>query len=124
MIYLASAYTHADESVMQRRYEHACKACALAVSAGLIIYSPIAHWHPIAKQYGLRRDFEFWEESNKLFITLAKSFWILDSNGLEYSSGVKSDLRTWLNRNDEAYLISVENDELAIISAIHEIGKI
>ena len=48
MIYLASPYTHDDPNVERERYESVCTVCAKFARLGKHVYSPIAHWHPIA----------------------------------------------------------------------------
>lgn len=60
-IYLASPYTSDSEALRQMRYDEACKACAKLIAGGNIVFSPIAHSHPLVR-YGLRGDFEYWRE--------------------------------------------------------------
>lgn len=48
MIYLASPYTHSDVHVREWRFREACRAAAALLRAGITVFSPIAHSHPIA----------------------------------------------------------------------------
>jgi len=92
MIYIASPYTHKDKEVMQQRYEDVCKFCYDAVQRGYLVYSPIAHWHPIAEKYGLSRDEAWWRELDEDAIKVSSRLWVLKLDGWEYSSGVKREV--------------------------------
>ncbi len=59
MIYLASPYSHPDARVRQRRFEEACQAAAAITRAGLSVFSPISHSHPIAR-YGVPTGWDYW----------------------------------------------------------------
>jgi len=92
MIYLASPYTSADSDLMDRRYELICNACAGYTKSGLHVYSPIAHWHPIAKQYDLPRDADYWQEHNFLMIEYCPDFWAIKFPGWQSSIGLAAEV--------------------------------
>lgn len=58
---------------------------------GLVIYSPIAHCHPIAVRVGLPRDWQFWEKFDRTMLSNAKELWILKLPGWECSRGVAAE---------------------------------
>ena len=60
MIYLASPYTHVDAAVRESRFDAACLATSTLLRAGLHVYSPIVHSHPLVR-YGLPIEWEFWQ---------------------------------------------------------------
>ncbi len=49
MIYLASPYTHVDAAVRESRFDAACLAMSTLMRAGLSVYSPIVHSHPLVR---------------------------------------------------------------------------
>lgn len=90
-IYLASPYTSDSEALRQMRYDEACKACAKLIAGGNIVFSPIAHSHPLVR-YGLRGDFEYWREWCLSFIKdWATDFYILALPGWEHSRGIMAE---------------------------------
>lgn len=91
MIYLASPYTHKDPSVMEARFNKVTAVSAQLINRGLVIYSPIMHFHPIAVRHELPRDFAFWKEVNLQILKRCDSLWILDLIGLYESRGVTEE---------------------------------
>jgi hypothetical protein len=70
MIYLASPYSHPDPDVMLARFEAACRHAALLMRLGHIVFSPIAHSHPVALHGKL--------DALSHSIWLAQDFWFID----------------------------------------------
>jgi len=91
-IYLASPYTHDDPQVMKKRYLAACLKASQLAKEGYYVYSPIAHWHPIAKLYGLPRDWEFWKRLDRESIQLMDEVWILRLEGWSVSIGLGNEV--------------------------------
>jgi len=92
MIYLASPYTDPDPKVMQMRYEMVCEACAGLANKKRVVFSPVAHWHPIAIKYDLPRDYKFWEIQNYGVISCCFRFYVLTLNGWDTSIGIKYEV--------------------------------
>jgi len=91
MIYLASPYDDPDESVRETRYLNACKACAMLTKRQLVVYSPIVHWHMVAKFYKLPKGHEYWKFHDRHMILLGESFWILKLHGWQESVGIHKE---------------------------------
>jgi nucleoside 2-deoxyribosyltransferase len=49
MIYLASPYSHPDPLIQELRFLRVCAKAADLIAQGVNIYSPIAHWHTVAR---------------------------------------------------------------------------
>ena len=92
MIYLASPYTHEQAAVMERRFELACAVVAELVKEDHVIYSPIAHFHPIAVRHELPRDFSFWQRQNLSMLSKADTLLVLRLDGWETSKGVANEI--------------------------------
>jgi len=93
MIYIASPYTHKNKKVMQNRYEAVCAFCAQATLTENFVYSPIAHWHPIAIKHLLPRNAEWWKEYNEHFLALASELWVLKLGGWMESEGILREVK-------------------------------
>ena len=93
MIYLASPYSDPDPNVMQARYDKVCEACAGLANKGITVYSPIAHWHPIAMKYNLPKTYFFWELHDQEMIKGCYRFVILKLFGWDTSKGIKKEIK-------------------------------
>ncbi len=92
-IYLASPYTHKDEQVMIFRYKEALKATARLINIGYLVFSPIAHCHPIAVAHELERDYNFWQDYSNSFLShWAEAVNVLCLPGWMESNGVKAEI--------------------------------
>ena len=58
--YIASPCTHADPAVCHQRFEDVCHYVAERMLQGAVVYSPIAHSHPICERFKLPVTWEFW----------------------------------------------------------------
>lgn len=92
MIYLASPYSHPDAAVREIRFLKACRAAAQLMNKGHLIFSPIAHSHPIAL-CGLPLDFAYWERFNREMLTFCESMMVLMLDGWQLSTGVQAEIR-------------------------------
>lgn len=91
MIYLASPYSHPDTLVRQARFEAVCRQVAILIEAGIMVFSPIAHTHPIVL-YGLPKGWDFWEKYDREFIAMCSQLWILTIDGWRDSVGIDGEV--------------------------------
>jgi hypothetical protein len=91
-IYLASPYTHPEESIMLSRFYQAVDFCAWAFKKGLYVYSPIVHWHPVATIRELPKDYMPWEKQGEVMMNSSRALWVLCLPGWEQSRGVLSEI--------------------------------
>ena len=91
MIYLASPYSHPDAAVRHARFLAVCETAATMMRAGLLVFSPIAHSHPIA-EFGLPKGWDFWEEYDMAFIEMCYECAVLCIDGWEESKGVQAEV--------------------------------
>src|SRR3990167_9554132 len=88
-IYLASPYTHADPWVKLARYQDACRAAAVLMKRGHVVFSPIAHSHAV-ETVGLDRVYsgEFWRHQDIPLLRHADKLIVLTLYGWLQSAGV------------------------------------
>lgn len=98
VIYLASPYTHKNESVRAERYRIAAQATTLLLKDGKHCYSPIVHCHQIAIDYKLPPDFNFWMEYNYAMLSRCTMLHILPLPDWEQSKGVAAERAFALER--------------------------
>jgi hypothetical protein len=91
MIYLASPYSDPNPAVMEARFDAVCRYAGKLMNEGHVVYSPIAHCHPIAVRTGLPRDWAFWQKFDTEMLRGAAEFWVLKLPGWESSKGIKGE---------------------------------
>ncbi|HOD81766.1 MAG TPA: DUF1937 family protein, partial [Phycisphaerae bacterium] len=68
MVYLCSPYSHNDPAVRQWRFDAACRATAAMLKAGLMVFSPIVHSHPVAACGLDAMDHRFWMRVDRPYL--------------------------------------------------------
>jgi nucleoside 2-deoxyribosyltransferase len=107
--YIASPYTDEDNRLRQKRYEAVCAVCAHYTDHGVIVFSPIAHWHPIAANFKLPKHFDFWSKLNFTFIERADSLIVAKIDGWDKSKGVKAEVEYALTLGKEVEYFNMEH---------------
>ena len=92
MIYLASPYTDTDPAVMEWRYQETRASLAQFLRDGFHVYSPIVMCHPLAVEYELPKDHEFWQAFDRNMIDHAHELWVLMLPGWRESAGVTAEV--------------------------------
>ena len=90
LVYLACPYSHDDAAVRLARFEEANKASAVLMRAGVLVFSPISHTHPIA-QYDLPTGWDFWQRYNRAYLEICKAIVVLTIDGWAKSKGVREE---------------------------------
>lgn len=92
MIYIASPYSDPDKKKMQERFEAVCRYAGACLKKGEIVFSPIAHCHPIAERFDLPRTWEFWKKVDVGYLRLASELRVLELDGWKESTGVAQEV--------------------------------
>ncbi len=90
--YLASPYSHADQSVVEDRFRAVCRVSAMLMSVGVQLFSPIAHTHPIALYHELPAAWEFWSHQDFGMLRYAEKLLVLKLDGWEQSKGIAAEI--------------------------------
>jgi nucleoside 2-deoxyribosyltransferase len=91
VIYLASLYSHADPAVREARYQAACRATAALLKAGLVVFSPIVHSHPLVA-FNLPTGWDFWERIDRAYLERCDELVVLTLEGWQESTGVQAEI--------------------------------
>ena len=91
-VYLASPYSHPDESIIEARFVAAEAATARLLRKGIWVYSPIVHCHELTRKFDFPTDFAFWREYDFAMIRGATKLYILTLEGWGESVGVTAEI--------------------------------
>lgn len=93
--YLATPYSRYEAGIGQAHID-ACTEAALLIRAGVPVYSPIAHTHPIAIYGELDPyDHKLWLEADRAFMDSAKGLIVCLMDGWEHSYGMQVEIDTF-----------------------------
>lgn len=93
LVYLASPYSHANPIVREQRFLAVCKAAGKMMEAGDIVYSPIAHSHPISVTMTVSpTDHHFWLRQCFGVLERSSLLRVLMLDGWIQSKGVAAEI--------------------------------
>ena len=94
-IYLASPYSHSEPAMREWRYTQACKAAAHLMRRGEVVFSPIAHSHPV-ETIGLQtvETGSFWKRQDIPILRHASKLVVLTLDGWAESVGIAWEVET------------------------------
>jgi hypothetical protein len=92
MKYLAIPYSHPDEVIRDLRAEIADSVAAYFAYANHHIFSPISHWHHIAKEYKLETHFDYWKSYNYTMLARCDRVIVVKIGGWKKSLGVQQEI--------------------------------
>jgi hypothetical protein len=90
--YLASPYSKYPDG-LDAAFEEVCRAAALLIRAGVRVYSPIAHTHPIAKYGNIDPyDHGIWLPADEPFMKKGCGLIVLRAKSWEISYGISVEI--------------------------------
>ena len=111
--YLASPYSKYPYG-LSSAHLHACRACVLLITAGIPVFSPIAHSHPIAMTGGLDPlDHDIWLPADKPMVEAAGGLIVLKLEGWSRSIGVAEEIEGFAEMNKP--IVYMEPGEVPVI---------
>lgn len=91
--YLASPYTRYKGGKHEEAFRHVCKAAGQLLDAGLPVFSPIAHSHPIAIHGDAPSvDLDYWLRIDEPLVEGAQGIIVLKLKGWDESTGVRHEI--------------------------------
>ncbi|HBT76702.1 MAG TPA: DUF1937 domain-containing protein [Planctomycetaceae bacterium] len=93
ILYVACPYSHIDPEVREYRFRTACRASALLMKAGIVVFSPLSHSVPIAEYVGeVESDHEFWLGQDIPILQRCEELLIIGMPGWTESLGVRKEM--------------------------------
>jgi len=93
LVYLATPYSDPDPAVREWRFEQVNAVAAVLMGAGLHVFSPISHTHPIAKAGALPLGWDFWEGYDRAILQTCAAMVVLKLPGWERSTGITGEVK-------------------------------
>ena len=91
-IYIASPYSDTDEKVRNDRAYKAQLYTYIMFKRDVMVYSPIAHWHPIQEIFDMPQKGEAYWKQNEAMLSHARCLHVLQLPGWDTSVGVKTEI--------------------------------
>lgn len=111
LIYLATPYSHPDPLVMEQRFQMACRIASRLMEKNIVVYSPIAHCHPIAQIAKLPTDWDYWKRFDKTMIHLSAAVVVVMAPGWGESKGVKAEIILATQLKKQLFFINEEESD-------------
>jgi Domain of unknown function (DUF1937) len=92
MIYLSSPYSHPDAEVREKRFQDIARIAGSFLAAGVNVFSPIAHSHPLQKYANLPATWEFWNPIDLEHLKRCDKMIVVMMDGWRESVGVKGEI--------------------------------
>lgn len=91
--YLATPYSKYPAGI-EEAFKLACRAAGMLIKAGVPVYSPIAHMHPVAIQTGLDpKAHDIWLPADRPFMIAARALVVLRAESWECSYGIGEEIK-------------------------------
>lgn len=128
-IYLASPYSSGmPEGISERyrnqllgeRYNKAIDACAWLSNNLYIVYSPIVHWHPVAKKHKLKLHYTHWEAQDNAMLEWSTSVYVLTIPGWNTSEGIHKEIEKAVARNKYIWYIRRQSKTHRFINKVQK----
>lgn len=115
-IYLATPHNHDDPEIREERFKAAQLAAATVYAHCIPVYSPIAHWHPIAQVHSLPHGWFYWKQQDEAMLKNCLELWVITIEGWETSKGIKAEVAfaKHMESKDIRYIDPADLDEWCI----------
>ena len=92
LLYLAAPYSHPCPALREMRFHAINRAAGDLMRRGCLVFSPISHSHPIARDCRLDGDFGFWRDWCLTMLAQCDRVIILPLWGWRDSRGVRAEV--------------------------------
>ena len=92
MIFLASPYSDPDPCVIEARYKEVCCIAGALMERGFVVFSPVAHCHPISIRSHLSSSPKYWGKFDAEFIGACEKVVVVMLPGWEHSLDVAGQI--------------------------------
>ena len=112
VLYVAAPFTHPEAATRERRYRAACRASALLMAAGVVVFSPLSHSVPIVQHGELdEMDSGFWLTMDLPLLERSDELLVLGLDGWDRSKGVVAEMFFALKHHKPITLIDESDIE-------------
>ena len=105
LVYLATPYTKYPNGI-NAAFEDAARLSAKLLQAGVNVYSPIVHMHPIAIHGGIDpMNYKIWIPANEAQINKADALLVAQMISWEYSYGIEKEVEAFIKAGKHVFYI-------------------
>lgn len=113
--YLATPYSRYPNGGPSAAFKDACKIAAHLVCAGIKVYSPIAHTHPIAVHGALDLlNHAIWLPFDEAMMEVSSVLIVAQMDGWEDSVGIAHEVKFFEERNRPIYDLDPRSLEMTL----------
>lgn len=112
LYYLASPFSHSDDTVCWERFKEAEQYTADMLEGGYNVYSPIVYNYELAKTYMLPTDWTFWAGVDRRMLKACDECLVLCISGWQESKGVQAEIRYARRLGKAVHYIEVVSNEI------------
>jgi hypothetical protein len=107
--YLATPYTKYAEG-QEKAFIHAAEQTAILLRAGLVVFSPIVHCHPLHVYAAMdgQTDFEAWRHVDETMMRKAAGLIVCKLPGWDASYGIKAEIEWFQNQLRARHIYMME----------------
>lgn len=116
LVYLASPYSHPSLEVEEARFQAACQAAGHLMRAGVHVFSPIAHTHPIKLVASLPGSWDYWRDYDESMLSACRALVVLQLEGWDLSSGVAGEIEIAERIEIPVYYVTPCEDNLELLA--------
>jgi hypothetical protein len=113
-IYLASPYSHPLSTVRYQRFELVCRIAGKMMIDGLVVFSPIAHTHPIAELCVLPSSWNYWHKYDEVMILGSYKVIVACIDGWRESKGVTAEIEIAHQHGIPVEYLEISGDQFTI----------
>lgn len=118
LIYVGTPYTKYPGGI-EKAFVDACKLTARLLTAGVNVYSPIAHTHPLAIYGDLDPlDHKIWLPFDSAMMAKADAMIVAMMEGWETSYGVRHEMETFAANGKQIFFLEPNSLEITFGSKV------
>lgn len=92
-IYLAGPYSDPSKVERELRYCIISAVALVLAEDGMVVFSPVSQWHPIAVRSEMPTDYAFWSCQNRGMLEVCNQLVVLKMKGWDSSVGVRDEIK-------------------------------
>ena len=93
IVYLASPYTHKDDSIREERYRKISQIAADLNKEGILAFSPITYCHTLLEYAEMPTNWSFWQSFCISFLQHCDELWVYKMEGWDRSQGIAEEIK-------------------------------
>lgn len=109
VIYIGQPYWHDNEEIRIHRFMAGSVVAGRLMERGDIVFSPIAHSHPIASMLNQQQNHDFWLKQDFHWLKMCDKLVVLKLDGWRESYGLGKEIQFARDNNIEIVYFSREH---------------